>query len=180
MGEDWMSNRWLIGSSAAPAFVVDRPWRTRQFNRQLAWYAEVLDVLDLPWPERIDAIDRVDYFSLDVPLTWERMKKSIENIVSSLAMVRSFRTAVAIERFLRAREGLLPASLSDLVPLYLPSAPVDPFTGQPMRFSASTDAYVVYSVGVNRTDDGGDVATQTAGGSDLGIRVRSLNREGRR
>ena len=58
--EDSISNRWVIGSRAAPAFVVDKPWQTRQFNRQLAWYAEVLDAVDMPWPARIDAIDRVD------------------------------------------------------------------------------------------------------------------------
>jgi len=180
MREDSMSDRWLIGSRAAPAFVVDRPWHTRQFNRQLAWYAEVLDVVDLPWPARIDAIDRVDYFNLDVQLTREWMKKSVERVVSSLAIVRSVRTAVAVERFQRAHAGQLPASLSELVPSYLPSAPVDPFTGQPIRFSASADAYVVYSAGLNRTDNGGDVAIPLARGSDLGIRVRFVDRERRR
>jgi hypothetical protein len=180
MREDSISNRWMIGSRAAPAFVVDRPWHTRQFNRQLAWYAQVLDVVDLPWPARIDAIDRVDYFNLDDPFTRERMKKYVENVVSSLAMVRSYRTAVAVERFQRAHAGQLPASLSDLVPSYLSSAPVDPFTGQPIRFSASADAYVVYSAGLNRTDNGGDVAIQLARGSDLGISVRYVDRERRR
>jgi hypothetical protein len=170
----------VIGSRAAPAFVVDKPWQTRQFNRQLAWYAEVLDAVDMPWPARIDAIDRVDYFNLDGPFTRERMKKYVENVVSPLAMVRSFRIAVAVERFQHAHAGQLPARLSDMVPSYLPSAPVDPFTGQPIRFSASTDAYVVYSAGLNRTDDGGDVAMQWARGSDLGIRVRDVDRERRR
>jgi hypothetical protein len=178
--EDSISNRWVIGSRAAPAFVVDKPWQTRQFNRQLAWYAEVLDAVDMPWPARIDAIDRVDYFNLDGPFTRERMKKYVENVVSPLAMVRSFRTAVAVERFQHAHAGQLPASLSDMVPSYLPSTPVDPFTGQPIRFSASTDAYVVYSAGLNRTDDDGDVAMQWARGSDLGIRVRYVDRERRR
>ena len=178
--DDSMSNRWVIGSRAAPAFVVDKPWQTRQFNRQLAWYAEVLDAVDMPWPARIDAIERVDYFNLDVQLTREWMKKSVERVVSSLAMVRSIRTAVAVERFQRAHEGQLPASLSDMVPLYLPSAPVDPFTGQPIRFSGSTDAYVAYSAGLNRTDDGGDVSAQWARGSDLGVRVRAVDQEKRR
>ena len=170
----------IVDRIRAPAFVVDRPWHTRQFNRQLAWYAEVLDVVDRPWPARIDAIDRVDYFNLDVQLTREWMKTSVERAVSSLAIVRSFRTAVAVERFQRAHAGQLPASLSELVPSYLPSAPVDPFTGQPIRFSASADAYVVYSAGLNRTDNGGDVAIPLARGSDLGIRVRSVDRERRR
>jgi hypothetical protein len=48
-----MGDRIKSGS----AFVVDKPWQTRQFNRQLAWYAEVLDAVDMPWPARIDAIE---------------------------------------------------------------------------------------------------------------------------
>ena len=48
----------------------------------------------------------------------------------------------------------LPATLEALVPDYLPAVPRDPFDGQPFRYSA--EKRIVYSVGENLTDDGGD------------------------
>lgn len=165
-------NPWLIGSRTAPEFVIDRPWRTHQVNRQLAWYAEVLNAVDAPWPERMDAIGRVDYFNLDRPITRERMLEIVESMVTPLAVIRTLRTAVAIERYRRGHSEQLPASLSDLGPSYLQVVPVDPFTGQPLLYVRKPDGYVVYSAGVNRRDDNGDVSAQWAGGSDLGVAVR--------
>jgi hypothetical protein len=166
------ANPWFVGNRVSPVFVVDRPWRTRQVNRQLAWYAAVLNAIDAPWPDRIDAVGRVDYFNLDTPVTRERMLKSVEFMVTPLAVLRSLRTAVAIERHRRGHSEELPATLSDLTPTYLHTALVDPFSGQPIRYARLADSYVVYSVGVNRSDDKGDVSAQWAGGSDLGIAVR--------
>ena len=166
------ANPWLIGDRAAPVFFVDRPWRTHQVIRQLAWYAEVLNVIEAPWPDRIDAVGRIDYFNLDRPITREYMLKSVESMVTPLAFVRTLRTAVAIERYRRGHSEQLPASLSHLSPSYLPAAPVDPFTGQPLLYVTRPNGYIVYSAGVNRTNDNGDVSAQWAGGLDLGITVR--------
>jgi hypothetical protein len=166
------ANPWFIGGRVAPVFVVDRPWRTHQVNRQLAWYAEVLDALDAPWPDRLDAVGRIDYFNLDAPITRERMLKSVEYMVAPGALIRTFRAAIAIERYRRAHSEQLPASLSDLSPSYLQATPVDPFTGRPLLYIKMPNGYTVYSAGVNRSDDKGDVSAQWAGGSDLGIAVR--------
>ena len=95
------ANPWFIGNRAAPVFVVDRPWRTHQVNRQLAWYADVLDAIDAPWPDRIDAVGRIEYFNLDAPITRDYMQKSVEFMVIPLAFVRSLRAAIAIERYRR-------------------------------------------------------------------------------
>jgi hypothetical protein len=100
------------------------------------------------------------------------MLKSVESMVTPLAFVRSLRTAVAIERYRRGHAERLPPSLSDLTPTYLEAIPIDPFTGQPLLYAGRADGYVVYSAGVNRRDDSGDVSVQWAGGADLGIAVR--------
>lgn len=170
------ANPWFIGNRAAPVFVVDRPWRTHQVNRQLAWFSEVLNSVDAPWPDRIDAVGRVDYFNLDAPVTRERMLKSVEYMVTPLAVIRTLRTAVAIERHRRGHSEQLPARLSDLSPSYLQGTPIDPFTGQPLLYIKMPNGYTVYSAGVNRTNDSGDVSAQWAGGSDLGITVRDAGR----
>jgi hypothetical protein len=168
------ANPWFIGGRVAPVFVVDRPWRTHQVNRQLRWYAEVLKAVDAPWPDRIDAVGRVEYFNLDRPYTRERMLKSVEYMVTPVAILRSLRAAVAIERYRRGHSEQLPVSLANVSPSYLPTAPIDPFTGQPLDFRVTPGGYTVYSAGVNRRDDGGDVSALWAGGSDLGISVRHV------
>lgn len=78
--------------------------------------------------------------------------------------------------------GHFPEELRSLTPVYIDSLPNDPFdlNGQPPRYQAKNDSYVLYSVGSNREDDGGldpnedeDAEFnlwQTAGG-DLQLRV---------
>jgi len=167
------ANPWFIGRNrAAPVFLVDRPWRTHQVNRQLTWYADVLDAIDAPWPDRIDAVGRIEYFNLDTPITRDYMLKSVEFMVRPLAFVRSLRNAVAIERYRRGHSEQNPASLADLIPSYLEVPLIDPFTGKPLLYETKRNGYVVYSAGVNRVDDNGDVSAQWSGGSDLGIAVR--------
>lgn len=62
---------------------------------------------------------------------------------------------LAIERY-RARTGQLPDVLSELVPEFIASIPIDPFDGQPLRYRVDPDRYVVYSIGEDRQDNGGD------------------------
>jgi hypothetical protein len=55
----------------------------------------------------------------------------------------------------------LPSTLSELVPDYLPSVPIDPFSTKPFRYLRSgvpglpEDAWAIYSFGANGADDGG-------------------------
>jgi hypothetical protein len=70
------------------------------------------------------------------------------------AKLRSAAACVAAERF-RNDNGAWPSSLDALVPQYLTSVPVDPFTGKPLIYRVRDDGIVVYSAGANGTDDGG-------------------------
>lgn len=71
-----------------------------------------------------------------------------------VAMNRSACTAVAVERYRRV-QGMLPKKLGELAPDLLTQIPADPFNGQPLRYVARGEEYFVYSVGYDRTDDGG-------------------------
>ena len=53
-------------------------------------------------------------------------------------------------------KGSLPEKLDDLVPAYLEAVPRDDFDGRPLRYSAAKK--VIYSVGKNLVDDGGEGA----------------------
>jgi hypothetical protein len=48
-----------------------------------------------------------------------------------------------------------PREIGELVPVYLPRIPLDPFSGKPIIYRQTADAYLVYSVGPNGIDDGG-------------------------
>ena len=52
--------------------------------------------------------------------------------------------------------GTLPERLEELVPASLPAIPVDPMDGAPLRYRKLGPAeYKIWSIGVNRQDDGG-------------------------
>jgi hypothetical protein len=76
---------------------------------------------------------------------------------STVARLRAARTATAIERF-RLAHGEPPETLAALTPTYLKTVPTDPFdpasTG--LRYKKLTKGYIVYSVGEDGHDDGGD------------------------
>lgn len=83
---------------------------------------------------------------------------------------------LAVERY-RLKHGKLPESLSELVPEFLPSVPIDPFNGNQLIYkkgevllekllpgedpsfgkygNITKKGYVIYSVGQNGLDDGG-------------------------
>jgi hypothetical protein len=63
--------------------------------------------------------------------------------------------ALAAERYRRAN-GRWPETLADLKGAYLPDVPLDPFDGQPLRYRKDEQGVVVYSIGPDRQDDGGD------------------------
>ena len=71
------------------------------------------------------------------------------------ARLRAARVAIAIERFRLAR-GQLPRTLADLDPFGMRAMPDDPFNGRPVRYKRLSSRYVVYSIGEDAKDDGGD------------------------
>jgi hypothetical protein len=67
-------------------------------------------------------------------------------------------TAIALKRFQLAN-GHLPEKLSKLVPKFLESVPLDAVDGQPLRYRRNADGtFLLYSVGQDGIDDGGDPA----------------------
>jgi hypothetical protein len=65
---------------------------------------------------------------------------------------------VALKRY-RLRHGSLPPSLDALVPEFLASVPIDYMDGKPIKYRLdSGGAFILYSVGEDGKDDGGDTA----------------------
>jgi hypothetical protein len=63
--------------------------------------------------------------------------------------------AIAVYRF-QKRNGSLPKSLAELKDEYLHDLPIDQFDGQPLRYQRKDDGFILYSIGYDRADDGGN------------------------
>ena len=65
-------------------------------------------------------------------------------------------TAIALKRF-QMKNGHYPTGLAGLVPAFLPAVPLDPVDGKPLRYRSNGDGtFLLYSVGENGKDDGGN------------------------
>jgi hypothetical protein len=68
--------------------------------------------------------------------------------------------AIALKRF-QLKHGNFPEKISELTPEFLASVPLDPVDGQPLRYRRNADGtYLLYSVGANGVDDGGNPALE--------------------
>jgi hypothetical protein len=182
------------------AFVVFRPLMTHAIRRELGPFQEVLDVARQPWPGKQDAAQAlVQKYAAEmkrasqwrITTGWLTLPPAMALFDlaelpwagANLAMRRTAIVVVAAERYRRDHGGAPPPSLQALVPQYLAAVPEDPFSGRPPVLKIGAADYVVYSVDIDRKDDGGvlygigtgvkerwrNSDTQTP--RDLGIRV---------
>jgi hypothetical protein len=95
------------------------------------------------------------------------------------AILRCAEVALAAERY-RLAEHRWPDDLHALVPRYLAAVPADPFDGRPFRLRALPDGIVIYSVGLDRIDDGGrlDRKDAEAANTDIGFQLWNADRRG--
>jgi hypothetical protein len=137
------------------------------FQRDQVFYFDTmqlyLETLSLPSPRNLESAKRAErrideakrgYYIFSAMLL-PAFSKTVQKNLEWAALLRVSQTALAIERFRLGHEDRVPDSLSALVPAYLPSVPVDPFDGQPLRYARRVEGYVVYSIGPDGVDDGG-------------------------
>jgi hypothetical protein len=72
----------------------------------------------------------------------------------------------------RAKQGAYPDKLAELAPEYLPTIPVDPFDGQPLRMNRHGREIVLYSIGRDLKDDGGTPEDPGKHVGDIVFRLR--------
>lgn len=86
-----------------------------------------------------------------------------QRFVYTQSIIDQARIACALEQH-RLATGELPPSLADLAPRFLDKLPHDIISGQPLKYSRTDpQGFRVYSVGWNRTDDGGTIALEREG-----------------
>lgn len=144
-----------------------------------------------PWPENLGTLEKMERTLEEFPRgsrSWVLPRpewlvkdslRHVQGFAHARAMNRAAATAVMIERYRLAHAGALPDTLRALVPAYTAAVPRDPMTGAELLYRRSAHEYVIYSVGRNRRDDGGELVVttrwSTKEGRDWGIRVRHLS-----
>ncbi|PTX98334.1 hypothetical protein DB345_05745 [Spartobacteria bacterium LR76] len=83
------------------------------------------------------------------------MTSAFSRAASVETRVRQAYIACAIQRYALS-ERALPSALNQLVPRYLEGIPTDVISGRPMHYRGDGKEYVLWSVGWNEKDDGGN------------------------
>ena len=127
-----------------------------------------VEALEKPYPERWKLATEVEtaiskltesgsgmvqrYFEALPTMLLAALPKASLSHARMVASVRAARGALRVERY-RAENGVLPETLAG------DDIPVDPFNGAPLRYKrhANGKGYVVYSIGEDGQDDGGEM-----------------------
>ncbi len=153
------------------AFLIPKGWiYINCLNTDLSYQQYVLPALDSRaqriHPDRLENETNIDirinssfipYHYMEAVLLPE-CPRDIEKIAFAQTAVQQAATACALERY-RLAHGRYPDTLAALVPQYLAAVPNDVMDGQPLRYRLEgADGFILYSIGWNMKDDGGQVA----------------------
>jgi hypothetical protein len=155
----------------AIALRLSRPLRDHAIVKELAEFDEVLARAAAPWPQKLDEAARLErkyprpnsrgsavtniLNPFGTHAANSQLRFMIPVAAESLARARASIGAIAIARWRADHGGALPASLDELVPAYVSTRLIDPYSGAGLKYTSHAGGYRVYSVGRNRTDDGG-------------------------
>ena len=147
----------------------------------LRFSTALVEIAKLPSQEQEERFRQLEFPTQKLPTLLEGLTgggKSIDwvNIARQShrhqALLRCAAAALAAERY-RLAERAWPGDLNALVPRYLPTIPTDPFDGQPLRMRHLPEGIVIYSIGPDRTDDGGKLnrSNPIAANTDIGFQL---------
>lgn len=157
------------GSSPPIANVVAIVMPSRAQTEELGdrIYARFKEICRLPRKERRGNAD--EHLGIEIPqryillnLMIPAIGKAISASDQGLQQQHATQIMIALERY-RAAEGEYPEKLEQLVPTYLPSVPVDPYSDLGFVYKPGADrkaraSYTLYSVGEDNEDNAGQRA----------------------
>jgi hypothetical protein len=105
-------------------------------------------------------------YKVEARMVFPAVGASVKKFALIQSQVNLARVACALERF-RLAHGNYPETLDALAPQFIEKLPHDIINGQPLHYRRTDDGqFVLYSVGWNETDDGGQVALTKSGRVD--------------
>jgi len=91
--------------------------------------------------------------------------KTLDKIMANETTREMAVVGIALRRY-QVRHGHYPAELSALTPEFLPTMPRDPVDGKPLHYHPVGErSFLLYSIGKDGVDDGGDAANPQKNGS---------------
>jgi len=161
--DDWKESLWRFVSFSYP----DRQKMVANIDRYFGRFAEIL--AETPWDLRDEATDQQEWnqevriaplmLKINTPayrrvsqIAW-RMKTGRQALLTVLAIMRY-----------EKEKGQYPASLDELVEAgYLKKLPRDPYSDGPLIYRRTNGGFLLYSFGINLTDDGGKLGFGSRG-----------------
>jgi hypothetical protein len=158
-------------------FGMSRSEIRRQHATMLEFMTRMVELSKLPTHEQ-----RVEESKIDVEMDSMSRKNRLAALLLSsstkmnqacrrkLGVVRSMQTLLACERY-RLKHGKWPDKLDDLTPAFLDRVPLDPVDGKPIRYKKLPDGVMVYVVGDDGIDNGGNLPRRGSswGGADIDV-----------
>lgn len=117
------------------------------------------------YPAFANDLERTTHLVAGIVLpSYERMVKLHFRLIGECRMAA---TALAI-RLYEIDHGQRPRTLAELVPTYLPAVPLDPFVadGRTVSYLPDAPTPILYCVGLDGADDGGEYILTDSGGID--------------
>jgi hypothetical protein len=105
-------------------------------------------------------------YKIEALMTGPAIDKAITKFAFAQSSVDLARVGCALERY-RLAHGKYPQTLDALTPQFIAEVPHDIINGQPLHYQLRPDGqFILYSVGWNETDDGGQIVLTKKGAVD--------------
>lgn len=155
---NWLIERYICGRSYVRSNQI---WINAAFDEEISMWSPMkeqwnpssrkysVSELKLSW-ERYNFVHAI--------LSWPIYETAGEQALEGHAKLLMTGLACALERY-RISRGAYPETLDLLVPDFVASIPHDPCDGKPLRYRLEPNSYLLYSVGIDRKDDGGNLST---------------------
>jgi hypothetical protein len=160
--------------------LAPRGWWYQNLANCAAYDSKSLDGFDLEHdtlsPRLFDEVthnlnqflDHKSPFNLMASVAIPNIAKATQTLAHNQTLVNEAQIVCALERYHLAH-GEYPEMLDALVPQFIEKLPHDIIGGQPLHYRRTGDGkFLLYSVGWNETDDGGQVVSKPDGSEDWG------------
>lgn len=150
-------NRWFDRAVAACRLPkgVARLDELKRIRDDLAVLRRKYESRGGPDRDELDAIDDDELGEYCVMKFFPGVPYVYESFTGCEQRFELSKIAVAIMLF-RGEQGRYPSTLDDLRPRYFDEIPGDRFSDAPLHYRLEGDGFLLYSVGPNRNDDGGE------------------------
>jgi hypothetical protein len=143
---------------------------------------QLIEISKLPPDEQAGPLEEMKRSLRDEPLLVRELMPATEKVHAAAKRTRALllcaAAGLAAERY-RRKHGRWPEALADLKGEFLREVPLDPFDLKPLRYRKDGLGVIIYSIGQDGKDDGGERATLNTykeEGTDVGFRLWDVDR----